>query len=156
MLYFAYGSNMYLTQMQERCPSARFECVARLQDHRLAFSHFSKKRQCGVADMLKQTGFEVWGAVFEIGAHEIGELDRSEGYRTGRQRGQNSYERSEILVERVGDVEVTIPVWTYTVVNKLDPNPSPSQAYMQLIVDGARMWRLPTAYIQQLEAIEFR
>jgi hypothetical protein len=29
MLYFAYGSNMNWDQMRERCPSARFEFVAK-------------------------------------------------------------------------------------------------------------------------------
>lgn len=154
MLYFAYGSNMQFDQMRERCPSARFVCTARLKDHRLAFTRLSKNRHCGVADVLQSTESEVWGAVFQIDETEIGALDKSEGYRPGRLRTDNAYERSELHVERAGDVEKPLAVWTYTVVTKLDPNPKPSQDYKQLILDGARMWRLPALYIQQLEAIE--
>ena len=154
MLYFAYGSNMQFDQMRERCPSARFVCSARLRDHRLAFTRLSKNRQCGVADVLQSAGSEVWGAVFQIDETEIGALDKSEGYRPGRLRTDNAYERSELHVERAGDVEKPLAVWTYTVVTKLDSNPRPSQDYKQLILDGARMWRLPALYIQQLEAIE--
>ena len=65
-LYFAYGSNMNWDQMRERCPSARFEFVAKAEGLRFAFTRFSKKRQCGVADIVASPGSEVWGAVFAI------------------------------------------------------------------------------------------
>jgi len=38
MLYFAYGSNMDWAQMRSRCRTARFVCVEKLKDHRLAFT----------------------------------------------------------------------------------------------------------------------
>jgi len=154
MLYFAYGSNMQFDQMRERCPSARFVCAARLKDHRLAFTRLSKNRQCGVADVLPSTGADVWGAVFQIDETEIGALDKSEGYRPGRPRIENAYERSEVHVERVGEGKEALAVWIYTVATKMKPNLKPSQEYKQLILDGGRMWHLPALYIQQLEAIE--
>ena len=154
MLYFAYGSNMQFDQMRGRCPSAQFVCAARLKDHRLEFTRFSTIRRCGVADVVQSTGVQVWGAVFQIDVTEIGSLDKSEGYRTGRQCTENAYERSLIHVERAGEVQEALAAWTYTVVSKLDTNPMPSQEYKQLILDGARMWRLPMSYIKQLEAIE--
>lgn len=154
MLYFAYGSNMQFDQMKERCSSARFVCTARLKDHRLAFTRLSKNRQCGVADAIQNMGAEVWGTVFEIDENEIGALDKSEGYRTGRPRAENAYERSELHVQRSDEGQEALAVWTYTVVTKLAPNPKPSEVYKQLVLDGARMWRLPMPYIKQLEAIE--
>ncbi len=154
MLYFAYGSNMQIDQMKERCSSARFVCAARLKDYRLAFTRLSKKRQCGVADAVQNMGAEVWGAVFEIDENEIGSLDKREGYRPRRQRAENAYERSKMHVKRSGEMQETLTVWTYTVVTKLDPNPKPSHEYKQLILGGARMWHLPAPYINQLEAIE--
>ena len=36
-LYFAYGSNMNLDQMDFRCPAAKAIGVVRLEDYRLAF-----------------------------------------------------------------------------------------------------------------------
>ena len=66
MLYFAYGSNMDWDQMRTRCPSAAFVGIARLPDHRLAFTRFSKTRKCGVADVVPAKGQSVWGAVFSI------------------------------------------------------------------------------------------
>jgi hypothetical protein len=51
MLCFAYGSNMDLAQMRERCPSTRFAFIAKLPDHRLVFPRKSKCRCCGVASV---------------------------------------------------------------------------------------------------------
>src|SRR4030095_3388653 len=38
LYYFAYGSNMNWEQMQRRCPSTRFVCVASLKDYRFAIA----------------------------------------------------------------------------------------------------------------------
>ncbi len=79
MLYFAYGSNMDWAQMRERCPSARFVGVARLPDHRLAFTRESVHWGSGVADALRESGRKLWGVVYEITDSDVGRLDRSEG-----------------------------------------------------------------------------
>jgi len=54
MLYFAYGSNLDFAQMRDRCPSALFVAIAKLPDHRLAFTRKSIKRACGVADAVPE------------------------------------------------------------------------------------------------------
>src|SRR5687767_6545074 len=78
-LYFAYGSNMDLDQIVVRCPSAKFQHAAVARGFRLGFTRFSKKRGCGVADLVAETGEEVWGAVFKIAELDVAKLDRSEG-----------------------------------------------------------------------------
>src|SRR5882762_4531523 len=78
-LYFAYGSNMDLDQIVQRCPSAKFQHSAVARGYRLGFTRFSKSRECGVADLIAEAGKEVWGAVFEIAASDVARLDRSEG-----------------------------------------------------------------------------
>lgn len=50
--YFAYGSNLDWHQMKKRCPYARFRCVAKLPNHRLAFTRKSRTRGCGVSDVV--------------------------------------------------------------------------------------------------------
>jgi hypothetical protein len=47
-------------------------------------------------------------------------------------------------------------VWTYVVVQKLDPCPRPSAEYKSLMVEGARRWGFPVRYLTQLEAIEIQ
>jgi gamma-glutamylcyclotransferase len=151
MLYFAYGSNMDWQQMRDRCPSARFVGAASLHDHSLAFTRRSVKRRCGVADVVPVEGQVVWGAVFEVDDRDIGRLDAAEGYSPGR--AKNSYRREERHVFLDGDGKQPLAAGVYFGEFEKAP-PLPSQDYKNLILDGARRWGLPEAYIRQLEAIE--
>ena len=153
MLYFAYASNMNWDQMRERCPSARFEFVAKAKGYQLAFTRFSEKRQCGVADIVESPGSEVWGVVFVIPENEFDELDKSEGYRQGRDRAKNAYDRCQFEVVLQDDSASPITVWTYFVVNKLKSPPKPSAEYRTTFLNGARHWRLPAHYIDELDRI---
>lgn len=151
MLYFAYGSNLDWTQMRRRCPSAQFVCIAKLPDHKLAFTRKSKDRGCGVADVVPEQNAEVWGAVFEINERDIGRLDRSEGFSPGRV--QNSYTREERHVFSDGDSKKPLATWVY-IAQREDEPPLPNDVYKRLIVEGAKFWHLPPHYITKLEKIE--
>ncbi len=151
MLYFAYGSNIDWQQMRDRCPSARFVGVASLHDHRLAFTRRSVKRGCGVADVVPVEGQVVWGTVFEIDDHDIGQLDAAEGYSPGR--AKNSYRREERRVFLDGDDTRPSAAAVYFGEPQEAP-PLPNQDYKNLILSGGRRWGLPEVYIRQLEAIE--
>ena len=140
--------------MKERCPSASFVGGAMLPDHRLAFSRKSKKRQCGVADVVAAASCQVWGVVFEISDLDLRSLDKSEGYRPGR-LANNSYVRRECRVLLDGDDNRSLTVSTYFAEREATP-PAPNQAYMRQILAGARYWHLPAAYISDLERIEVR
>ena len=41
-LYFAFGSNLLTERIHINNPSARFKCVAKLDDYKLTFNHYSK------------------------------------------------------------------------------------------------------------------
>jgi gamma-glutamylcyclotransferase (GGCT)/AIG2-like uncharacterized protein YtfP len=138
-------------QMRKRCPSARFVDIALLPDHELKFTRGSERRQCGVADAVPRTGGKIWGVVYEIDDLDVDRLDRSEGYRPDREK--NSYSRRECQVLADGCEEIPLTVWTYFADRQ--PNlPPPSNKYKELIVSGARHWRLPDEYIRWLEAIK--
>jgi gamma-glutamylcyclotransferase len=153
MLYFTYGSNMNLQQMQERCPSARFVSVALLTDHKLAFTRKSIKRDCGVSDVVSERGRKVWGVVYEISDLDLGKLDAWEGYRPPREK--NAYWRRECLILQDGNDKRPLTVSTYFGDPQSNP-PPPNADYKQLIVSGARHWHLPEDYVCDLEAIEVR
>lgn len=150
MFYFAYGSNMDWDQMKERCPSARFVGSAVLRDYRLAFTRRSMNRGCGVSDAVPDEGKAVWGVVFEIHDADTGRLDVAEGYRPGRTK--NSYWRKECHVFVNGDEKQPMIVMTYFGDPQENP-PPPNSNYKNLLVSGARRWKLPEAYIKQLESI---
>ena len=144
---------MHWPQIKERCPSARFVGLAKLPDHRLAFTRKSVKRGCGVADVVSDLGQHTWGVVFEINDLDVGFLDQSEGYCPGR--NENSYWRRESMVFIDGNDEHPLTAHTYFA--QAQPNPPlPNQAYKELILSAAMHWRLPAEYIAQLNAIEVR
>ncbi len=60
--YFAYGSNMNWQQMQRRCPSSRFVCVARLPDYQFGITRHSRLRNCGTANVFPATGKKFGGS----------------------------------------------------------------------------------------------
>jgi len=150
VFYFAYGSNMNWAQMRERCPSARFVAIV-LPDHRLAFTRRSVKRNCGVADAVWDSRAKLSGVVYELSDLDVGSLDKSEGYRPGREA--NSYWRRECMVFRDGDETLPLTVSTYFGDPQRNP-PLPNQIYKDLILAGARHWHLPDDYVVELERIE--
>lgn len=134
-------------EMHQRCPSAKFVCIASLADHHLKFTRRSKNRGCGVADAVYEEGATVWGVVYEILDTEIGILDKCEGFNPGREL--NAYVREERHVCRDGDKEKPLLVSVYFVNNKENCH-LPDEKYKRLIVEGAEYWHLPTEYIEQL------
>ena len=85
-LYFAYGSNMNLSQMARRCPAATALSSAVLQDFKLAF------RGGGVATILPCKGESVQGVMWRITPVCEASLDRYEGV------GAQLYGKREITV----------------------------------------------------------
>lgn len=152
MLYFAYGSNMDWQQMRDRCPSAKFVCIAKLKNYRLAVTRKSTKRDCGVVDAVCQANSNVWGVVFQIDERDIGNLDAKEGFVSGRDK--NAYIRKEIDVCEDGDETKPITTMSYFVVKKETDVPLPNAEYKRLLVGGAKYWHLPQDYVRELEQIE--
>lgn len=151
MLYFAYGSNMDWLQIKNRCPSAQFVRKALLKGYDFGFTRKSKNRDCGVMDIVKADGEQVWGVVYQIDELDVRKLDQSEGYAPGRVK--NAYQRIECIVYEDGDLEKPITAMTYEVVEKAAATILPNQEYKALIVNGADYWRLPEDYINQLRLI---
>ena len=151
MHYFAYGSNLDPAQMAERCPSARFLHRALLADHRLAFTRWSTRRRCGVADVVARPGAHVWGVVYVLSEEDARRLDGFEGYVPGR--AGNWYARVERTVAIEGDPERARRAATYQVV---DPSPTPfapDADYLGHLLRGAAHWGLPEAYQAHLRSI---
>ena len=143
MRYFAYGSNLNWPQMQQRCPSSRFVCTARLSDYQFGITRHSRLRDCGTANIYPACGQEVWGAVYDVIDADLIVMD---GFEDG-------YRRETLDVHPLGtDVN---PIATLAYVADVEANvPLPSAEYKRLILQGARHWQLPRSYLAMLEAIE--
>lgn len=131
MLYFAYGSNLNLAQMKDRCPRAIPLGNFYLRNARLVFR--------GVADCVYLPGATCPGAIWSITSECEKSLDRYEGYRP-LTPGQGLYCK-EIVEICNDDGEVSAELMVYRM-NSTGIFP-PSQAYLDSIVEGYRNFRLP-------------
>ncbi|KAF2011915.1 hypothetical protein BU24DRAFT_425746 [Aaosphaeria arxii CBS 175.79] len=72
-LYFAFGSNLHLQQMAERCPNSKYIGRATLPHFRWMIN------QRGYANVVRAEGYWVEGLIFEIDVEDERRLDKSEG-----------------------------------------------------------------------------
>lgn len=127
-LYFAYGSNMNLDQMEFRCPEARVAGTVRLEDFRLAFC--GNATGCGVATILPEEGSHVDGVLWEITPECERSLDRYEGY-------PHLYSKEMFRVKDKMGNETEVMAYTINSPYKERPS-SPSRLYLNGIVEGCR------------------
>ena len=143
MYYFAYGSNMDWQQMQRRCPSSKFVCIAHLADYRFAIARHSRLRHCGTANIFVEPGSEVWGIVYDVSDEDLLTLD---GFEDG-------YRREQVFVTALNDGHHPLQALVY-IAEKEETVPLPNPAYKRHLTDGARHWQLPQSYCATLEKIE--
>ena len=85
-LYFAYGSNLSLKQMEKRCPDSSKIGIAILPNYRWGIS-------CrGYANVYRSDKHVVYGVLYTLSADDEENLDRMEGVASG------SYEKFELEV----------------------------------------------------------
>jgi type I restriction enzyme M protein len=151
VFYFAYGSNLDPQQMRERCPRATTKFIAEARGWKLCFPRSSERRGGGVASI--EPGLSsVWGVVYELSREDWKRLNRREGYDPSREPSHNSYNWQEISVHDYRGSEHR--VGTYVATPALS-NP-PAQAYLDLIVRGAKAHGLPEPYMTALKRIPAR
>ncbi|MDI6840477.1 MAG: gamma-glutamylcyclotransferase [bacterium] len=132
MLYFAYGSNLHLEQMLERCKDAEPLTQAILEGYQMIYRR-------GVATVEKASKRDrVFGAVYKISKRDLAALDRYEGYPI-------LYYRELLQVETRGMGEVK--AITYMMHKCYRPS-LPRTGYYKVIEEGYRNWALP------IEALE--
>ena len=138
-LYFAYGSNLRVTRMCGRVPSARPLGVASLRGYRLTVDKHGRDGS-GKANLRAEDGATVWGALYELDATHWKFLDACEpGY-------------SRLTVQ--AELRRTAPVEAQTYRSGLlTDEPVPFASYKQLLVDGAREHGLPDEWIRFLLAL---
>ena len=132
--YFAYGSNLSLEQMANRCPSARTPRRAWLKGYRLEFPRCSRRWKGGVASVTPDPRRSVEGAVYEISSEDLKKLDVCEGVSKGY------YRRETRPVQLDDGSEVRAEVYIAS------PDPDgpfpPSRSYLETILAGVRDHRL--------------
>jgi hypothetical protein len=125
--YFAYGSNLDVTQMLMRCPSAKFIGKAVLKNYRLEI----RKHM----DIDNVPGATVEGVVYSMTKEDIAVLDRYEGV-------PFSYNKLRVTV-KVGNLIVPNVV-TYMKNKANIQYILPTKVYYNRVLGGLKFWSLDT------------
>jgi len=134
-LYIAYGSNLNLPQMAFRCPTAKVVGISEIKNYELLFRG---GRRSSVATVEPLKGSSVPVLLWKLKERDMQALDRYEGY--------PSFYRKEILpVELKGK---TISAMVY-IMNDGHPFGSPSDYYLDTIVEGYQSAGFDTEFLEQ-------
>jgi len=146
MNYFAYGSNLHPERLRQRTPSCRALGIARLAGYTLRFHKRGRDGSGkGNAFLTGNPDDEVWGVVYSLAAEEKASLDQAEslgcGYNVVTQSlGLLAGAVHEVFFYVADSAYIDHALWPYT-------------WYKNLVIEGARIHRLPSAYIEHLEQV---
>ncbi|TFK58529.1 hypothetical protein BDN72DRAFT_966329 [Pluteus cervinus] len=145
-VYFGYGSNLWHSQMKERCPGSRFIGIGYLTD----WIWFISSRH--YANVKRSSTDVVYGAMYLLTKEDEERLDRSEGV-------PNSYVKERHPVVYLGDEDLGNLVGDHRVVEALvyvDPYrltaglPKPEYIYrMNEGIKDALKAGIPKEYIEK-------
>lgn len=139
--YFAYGSCMCPVDLKRSLGEHTHAYVvgpATLQGYRLGFFRKSRRRNCGVLDIMQDATAHVQGVLYRLPLRLSDRLDeREEGY------------RHEIVQVRCNH-QTYQNVRTYTVLDKLTVEYAPNDWYFDVVMRGAITCGLPEHYCWQL------
>jgi len=147
IVYFAFGSNMdpdriklrleEFPQITKLIPQAK---RVRLPGYRFAFNKYSTIDHTGKANIVNDDKFEVWGVLFRINEDALEILkDIEKGY-------------NDTILKVFSDENEKYDAVTF-IAKKIQNSLKPTPEYLQLILDGARHYKLPPEYIASIEEL---
>jgi gamma-glutamylcyclotransferase len=143
--YFAYGSNLLITQKEKRTGRIRQAVRSRLMGYRFAFNKRGSSGQI-YANIVPDETTEVWGVVYLCNPNAIRGMDQYEGVASGH------YERIPVTVAM--DTGEAAQAITYVAGEDFICEPGkPSDEYLGKIISGARHHALPEEYVRMIEAL---
>ena len=138
VFYFAYGSNMKSSRLNERIKSAHYITTGYIEGYKFECSKLSTIDGSGKANITKSIEDKTWGVLYIVCEDDIKILDKEEG---GYNRitleiidsNENSYNAEVYISDSMTEVKI------------------PTTLYKRHIVDGAKEHVLPEFYIEFLE-----
>ncbi len=135
-LYFAYGSNMDLLQMEDRCPAGVTVGTAQLPSYRFMIN------SRGVATVVPDPASTVDGLLWNINEQDERSLSRHEGIKKG------IYKKVDVVVLRPDGTRTQAFIYVAADSKKGKARPG----YLDKIISGAEGCGLPQSYIDQLKS----
>jgi hypothetical protein len=159
MWYFAYGSNLNSRAVGEWCrhfghrpPVMKPGRPGILENYRLCFPIYSEYWGGGIADIVYDPGKYVAGALFDLAEGELKVLDLKVGRKldpSGKETGV--YKRLEVGISPL-DRGDRVAAFTYQGTNADRYHISPTQHYMDLVIQGAYSFGLSMMWIAYLQS----
>lgn len=134
MLHFAYGSNMSRALMRLRCPGAEALGIATLAGWRFVINPE------GLGSLAPQPGGTVHGVLWRLTARDLAAVNAYESVDSGL------YLRRRLAV-RCGERQAAALVY----IARREGEGRPRPGYIDVVVEAARDWDLPAAYVRSLE-----
>lgn len=135
MKYFAYGTNLNIKQMSERCPYAEFISQAEVSGYKFIFN------SRGTATIIPAEGFKVYGVLYEIDKKCLKELDKYEGV----SKGVYNREETEVISKDGEQVRAIVYIANDSTEG------SPRKDHWDKILEGAQENNLPDEYIKDFK-----
>ena len=139
--YFAYGSNMNLVQMKQRCSSPKVLSIARLPGYRVEFYGYSALWDGAQETLVPDLESEVWGVLYELEFYDCESLDTVQDARVN---GMGAYFHYPVKVINLKHETIEALIYKKDV---LRDSKLPSTEYLEFIVQGAKEQGLPAEYI---------
>lgn len=143
--YFAYGSNMNLAQMKQRCSSPKVIGIGRLPGYKVEFYGYSALWDGAQETVVPDLQSEVWGVLYELEFYDCESLD---GYQDARVNGMGVYFHYPVDVIDIEQRTVAAIIYKKDVLQEAK---FPSTEYLDFILLGAKEQGLPLEYITLLE-----
>ena len=140
-LYFAYGSNLDLEQMAQRCPDAEIVGPVRLENYELRF------RGSGFATVTPKKGSVVYGLVWKLTPNCEQSLDRYEGY-------PHFYYKTELELP-LAETRKKLTAFVY-IMHEERKLGIPTSAYIRTCVDGYRQFGFDLKHLRKAMDISER
>lgn len=137
--YFAYGANMDLDTMLDRCIRAKFIDVGELKEHRFIIN------TRGVATIVQHRGSSVFGIIWTITKEDESFLDLFEGVKGGW------YSKHTVAVSEMAE-HITHDCLVYIATDSKEGRPI--EDYFTNIIKWAKNYRFLKEYIQYLESLK--
>lgn len=148
MYYFAYGSNMSMRRLQNRCSSAKPIGVFSLSGYRLLFNmkslDGSGKGNIEPISPAQQSTVGVVGVVFDIHPSQINHLDSCESLGVG-------YDKQWLNV--CDERGKQLSAFSYVAL-RVQSNLKPYDWYLQHLIEGAVESKMPPQYINYLQSFD--
>lgn len=146
-LYFAYGFNLNVEKMSQKCTKPCILGVARLADHKIGFYEHSVVWDGAVETLIPDTQSEVWGVLYQLESYAWEQLDNAEDARLD---GTGEY--FHYPIEVLDDQNNIRHASMYKKARLGEPK-QPSTEYLDIIIQGAKEHQLPEDYITTLQNI---